>query len=64
MADNVLEEVVFGWPRQRASIQLKEHLALNLQRAINWVCVLCILNNIPCSFVALFSFHLFHFPFK
>lgn len=37
VADNVLEEVVFGWPRQRASIQLKEHLALNLQRAINWV---------------------------
>lgn len=37
MADNVLDEVIFGWPRQSGSIQLKEYLALNLQRAINWV---------------------------
>lgn len=39
MADNVLEEVTFGWPRQRGDLQFKEHLALRLQRAINWVCV-------------------------
>ncbi|RVW45077.1 ABC transporter I family member 11, chloroplastic [Vitis vinifera] len=37
VADNVLEEVTFGWPRQRGSFQLKEHLALGLERAINWV---------------------------
>ncbi|KAM3713271.1 hypothetical protein ACJW30_01G244100 [Castanea mollissima] len=37
MADNVLEEVTFGWPRQRGDLQFKEHLALRLQRAINWV---------------------------
>lgn len=37
VADNVLDEVIFGWPRQSGSIQLKEYLALNLQRAINWV---------------------------
>lgn len=40
VADNVLEEVTFGWPRQRGSFQLKEHLALGLERAINWVPVL------------------------
>lgn len=39
MADNVLEEVTFGWPRQRGDLQFKEHLALRLQRAINWVFV-------------------------
>jgi hypothetical protein len=33
----VLEEVTFGWPRQRGDLQFKEHLALRLQRAINWV---------------------------
>ncbi|KAE8021305.1 hypothetical protein FH972_007209 [Carpinus fangiana] len=37
VADNVLEEVTFGWPRQRGDLQFKEHLALRLQRAINWV---------------------------
>ncbi|XVF16169.1 hypothetical protein REPUB_Repub10bG0008400 [Reevesia pubescens] len=37
VADNVLDEVTFGWPRQRGGLQLKEHLALNLQRAFNWV---------------------------
>ncbi|XP_022773636.1 ABC transporter I family member 11, chloroplastic isoform X3 [Durio zibethinus] len=37
VADNVLDEVTFGWPRQRVGLQLKEHLALNLQRALNWV---------------------------
>lgn len=38
VADNVLDEVTFGWPRQKGDYQLKEHLALRLQRAINWVC--------------------------
>ncbi|KAH7522933.1 hypothetical protein JRO89_XSUnG0086600 [Xanthoceras sorbifolium] len=37
VADNVLDEVIFGWPRQSGDLQLKEYLALNLQRAINWV---------------------------
>ncbi|KAJ4729488.1 ABC transporter-like protein [Melia azedarach] len=37
VADNVLDEVTFGWPRQSGSFQLKEYLTLNLQRAINWV---------------------------
>ncbi|XP_041003623.1 ABC transporter I family member 11, chloroplastic isoform X1 [Juglans microcarpa x Juglans regia] len=37
VADNVLDEVTFGWPRQRGDLQFKEHLALRLQRAINWV---------------------------
>ena len=37
VADTVLEEVTFGWPRQRGSFQLKEHLALGLERAIDWV---------------------------
>ncbi|KAK9271920.1 hypothetical protein L1049_002286 [Liquidambar formosana] len=37
VADNVLDEVTFGWPRQRGGLQLKEHLASRLQRAINWV---------------------------
>ncbi|XVE84181.1 hypothetical protein DITRI_Ditri16bG0149300 [Diplodiscus trichospermus] len=37
VADNVLGEVTFGWPRQRGGLQLKESLTLNLQRAFNWV---------------------------
>ncbi|KAK2661436.1 hypothetical protein Ddye_000010 [Dipteronia dyeriana] len=37
VADNVLDEVIFGWPRQSGDLQLKEYLALNLQRAVNWV---------------------------
>ncbi|XWS40569.1 hypothetical protein CRYUN_Cryun17cG0006800 [Craigia yunnanensis] len=37
VADNVLDEVTFGWPRQRGGLQLKEHLALNLQKAFNWI---------------------------
>lgn len=37
VADNVLDEVTFGWPRKRGDHQLMEHLALNLQRAFNWV---------------------------
>ncbi|PIA33817.1 hypothetical protein AQUCO_04000114v1 [Aquilegia coerulea] len=37
LADTVLEEVTFGWPRQKGGIQFKEQLALGLQRAINSV---------------------------
>jgi energy-coupling factor transporter ATP-binding protein EcfA2 len=37
VADTVLDEVTFGWPRQKSSDQLRENLALGLQRAINWV---------------------------
>ncbi|CAJ1788406.1 unnamed protein product [Sphenostylis stenocarpa] len=37
VADNVLEEVTFGWPRQKGNHHLRENLALGLQRAINWV---------------------------
>lgn len=37
VADNVLDEITFGWPRQKGSLQLKEHLTSNLQRAFNWV---------------------------
>lgn len=33
----MLDEVTFGWPRQKGDLQMKEHLALRLQRAINWV---------------------------
>ncbi|KAF8103626.1 hypothetical protein N665_0187s0027 [Sinapis alba] len=36
VADNVLDEITFGWPRQKGSLQLKEQLISNLQRAINW----------------------------
>ncbi|CAK9183718.1 unnamed protein product [Ilex paraguariensis] len=34
VADNVLDEVTFGWPRQRGGPPLKELLASRLQRAI------------------------------
>ncbi|KAJ8771931.1 hypothetical protein K2173_027108 [Erythroxylum novogranatense] len=37
LADSVLGEITFGWPRQKGNLQLKQQLALNLQRAINWV---------------------------
>ncbi|CAL0332962.1 unnamed protein product [Lupinus luteus] len=37
VADSVLDEVTFGWPRQKDSYQLRENLAQGLQRAINWV---------------------------
>lgn len=43
VADNVLDEVTFGWPRQKSDVYLKQDLALRLQRAINWVG----LNGIP-----------------
>ncbi|KAL6143081.1 hypothetical protein ACLB2K_053777 [Fragaria x ananassa] len=37
VADNVLDEVTFAWPRQKGDLQMKENLARNLHRAINWV---------------------------
>ncbi|XP_014523857.1 ABC transporter I family member 11, chloroplastic isoform X3 [Vigna radiata var. radiata] len=37
VADNVLDEVTFGWPRQKGNHHLRENLTLGLQRAINWV---------------------------
>ncbi|KAK4764547.1 hypothetical protein SAY86_025637 [Trapa natans] len=37
IADSVLDEITFGWPRQRGSVQLNEQLALKLERAFNWV---------------------------
>ncbi|XP_037409856.1 ABC transporter I family member 11, chloroplastic-like [Triticum dicoccoides] len=37
LSDTILEEVTFGWPRQKADIALREHLRLKLQKAINSV---------------------------
>ncbi|CAN1295747.1 ABC transporter I family member 11, chloroplastic [Linum perenne] len=37
VADTILDEVTFGWPRQKGTLQVREQLVLNLQRAINWV---------------------------
>ncbi|KAF9663543.1 hypothetical protein SADUNF_Sadunf17G0062300 [Salix dunnii] len=37
VADTIADEVTFGWPRRKSSLQVREHLALNLQRAVNWV---------------------------
>lgn len=45
VADNVLDEVTFGWPRQKGDLQVKEHLALRLQQAINWVSLLASVTN-------------------
>jgi hypothetical protein len=33
----VLEEVTFGWLRQKADLAFKEQLAINLQNAFNLV---------------------------
>ncbi|KAL2552583.1 ABC transporter I family member 11 [Forsythia ovata] len=37
VADNVLDEIIFGWPRQRGGVQLRELLASRLQRAMTSV---------------------------
>ncbi|CAA2960350.1 ABC transporter I family member 11, chloroplastic [Olea europaea subsp. europaea] len=37
VADNVLDEIIFGWPRQRGGVQLREFLASRLQRAMTSV---------------------------
>ncbi|KAH6823766.1 non-intrinsic ABC protein 14 [Perilla frutescens var. hirtella] len=34
IADNVLDEIIFGWPRQRVGLQLRELLASRLQKAM------------------------------
>lgn len=43
LADTLLEEVTCGWPKQKGGLQLREHLASNLARALNWVG----LNGVP-----------------
>ncbi|KAL3526276.1 hypothetical protein ACH5RR_010932 [Cinchona calisaya] len=37
VAENILDEVIFGWPRQRGGNHLKQLLALRLQKAITSV---------------------------
>ncbi|KAL3813910.1 hypothetical protein ACJIZ3_015178 [Penstemon smallii] len=37
VADNVLDEIVFGWPRQRGGLQLRELLASRLHKAMTSV---------------------------
>ncbi|XP_037407714.1 ABC transporter I family member 11, chloroplastic-like [Triticum dicoccoides] len=37
LSDTILEEVTFGWPRQKADIPLREQLTLKLQNTINSV---------------------------
>lgn len=37
LADTVIEEITFGWPRQKADAATREQLALKLQYAINAV---------------------------
>ncbi|KAL9162858.1 hypothetical protein ABFS82_06G004800 [Erythranthe guttata] len=37
IADNVLDEIIFGWPRQRAGLQVRELLASRLQKAMTSV---------------------------
>lgn len=60
VADNVLDEVTFGWPRQKGGLQLREHLALNLQRAINWV---YLLSYVEQCFLCVHVCFLQHFTF-
>jgi hypothetical protein len=42
----VLEEVTFGWPRQKADLAFKEQLAINLQNAFNSVTFASVKLNI------------------
>ncbi|XP_057800538.1 ABC transporter I family member 11, chloroplastic [Salvia miltiorrhiza] len=37
IADNILDEIIYGWPRQRAGLQLRELLASRLQKAMTSV---------------------------
>lgn len=37
VADSVLDEVTFGWPRQKGGLEMREDLAVKLRRAISWV---------------------------
>ncbi|XP_021849562.1 ABC transporter I family member 11, chloroplastic [Spinacia oleracea] len=43
LADTLLEEVTFAWPKQKGGLQMRENLASNLARALNWVG----LNGVP-----------------
>lgn len=49
LADTVLEEVTFGWPRQKADLLFKEQLALNLQNAFNSVMLTSLKFILPFS---------------
>jgi hypothetical protein len=40
LSDTILEEVTFGWPRQKADAVLRGQLALKLQHAINSVFII------------------------
>lgn len=59
MADTIADEVTFGWPRRKSSLQLREHLALNLERAVNWVPFFFFLKKSDHAFPFLFSGHFF-----
>lgn len=37
LADTLLEEITFAWPNKKGSLQMREDLASNLARALNWV---------------------------
>ncbi|KAL9249245.1 ABC transporter I family member 11, chloroplastic-like protein [Drosera capensis] len=37
LKDTVIEEVTFGWPKQKADSSLREQLAFNLSKALKWV---------------------------
>ncbi|XP_051140526.1 ABC transporter I family member 11, chloroplastic isoform X2 [Andrographis paniculata] len=37
VADNVLDEIIFGWPRQKSGVQLREVLATRLHKAMTSV---------------------------
>lgn len=51
VAENVLDEVTFGWPRQSGGSQLKELLALRLQKAFTSVSSLAkLIPSISSSF--------------
>ncbi|XP_057252006.1 ABC transporter I family member 11, chloroplastic isoform X2 [Beta vulgaris subsp. vulgaris] len=43
LADTLLEEITFAWPNKKGSLQMREDLASNLARALNWVG----LNGVP-----------------
>jgi hypothetical protein len=56
----VLEEVTFGWARQKADLAFKEQLAINLQNAFNSVTFASVkLNTFGLSIVNIGSRKLF-----
>lgn len=40
VADNVLDEIIFGWPRQKSGVQVRELLASRLHKAMTSVLIL------------------------